>query len=240
VSAQDADAEALDRVRRVLEQRLTALELDAELVVEAGAVDISVESLGELDRDRVTRLLLAQETVTFRPVVRVVEGDSAATPTGERVDAPACDRRSSYAPDDPKRYVIYCERARGEGWTRLLLAPTELTGSDVREARMFMDLDLAEGGKPEPVVDLGFLPAGGRTFDALTRDLARAEPPRNQLAIVVDQLVRASPRVSTHINYGEAIISGFGNERETKALARMMEAGSLPVPLRLVEATSGT
>lgn len=81
-----------------------------------------------------------------------------------------------------------------------------------------------------PAIDLSFNDTGRKQFHKATLDnIGR------QIAIVVDNEVLSAPTVQTAIPYGSATITGSMTILEAKRLALMMQSGSLPVKLNIVE-----
>lgn len=105
------------------------------------------------------------------------------------------------------------------------LKPTNLTGADLAQAKVGFD---NKTGKP--LVQLQFTSEGGNKFAALTA--ANVGKP---LAIVLDNQVISAPIVQEKITGGTAQISGNFTTDEAKKLAIELNAGALPVPVKLVQ-----
>ena len=106
-----------------------------------------------------------------------------------------------------------------------------LTGDDL--IRAFASQH-AQGGLP--IVNIEFNERGTRIFGELTKRIAGTP---DQIAIFLDEEELISPVVSTAITTGTAIIQGrnFTLER-VKDLALLLEAGSLPLTIDLVQERS--
>ncbi len=102
---------------------------------------------------------------------------------------------------------------------------TKLTGKDLETARV--DFDQRTGF---PQVSLKFNDEGSKLFAEITkRNVGKP------LAIFLDgQLTGNPPIVQTEIIGGQAVISGNYSVNEVKLLARRLQAGALPVPIKLV------
>jgi len=106
-----------------------------------------------------------------------------------------------------------------------LFAPTDLTGADLESAEVGFD---RTAGKP--VVSLNFTKEGGQKFAEITkRNIGKP------LAIVLDDEVISAPLVQGEITGGSAQISGQFSLEEAKNLSIQLNAGALPVSIRLVE-----
>ena len=107
------------------------------------------------------------------------------------------------------------------------LAPTDLTGADLKDARVVFD---TQNGKP--AVSLLFTEEGGKKFEAITeRNVGKP------LAMILDnQLISdPPPLVQEKISGGSAQISGEFSIEEARNLAIQLNAGALPIPVTLVE-----
>lgn len=115
------------------------------------------------------------------------------------------------------------------------LKKTDLTGADLKNAQLSFD---SVGGKP--VVSLTFTSDGAKKFADLTaKNIGKVIP------IVLDGQVISAPVVNEKIADGAAQISGSFTENEAKQLAVQLNAGALPIPVKLIEertigATLGT
>ncbi len=96
----------------------------------------------------------------------------------------------------------------------------------------------------QAVVTLRFDGKGAKLFANVTADYAPGGP-RNpnpqesrQLAIVLDGTLYSAPAIREAIYGGRAEISGSFSQREATLLAQILNAGSLPAPVRVVEQRS--
>ena len=119
--------------------------------------------------------------------------------------------------------LLFAE-VEGEGENQKLV-PTELTGADLSSADVTFD---QTGGKP--VVAIKFTDEGGKKFTALTQKNV-GKP----LPILLDGQLVSAPTVQEVITGGSAVISGDFTLEEAKNLAIQLNAGALPVPVKLVE-----
>ncbi|MBU2577373.1 protein translocase subunit SecD [Patescibacteria group bacterium] len=103
--------------------------------------------------------------------------------------------------------------------------PTDLTGKDLK--RSVVQFDQNTGS---PVVGLEFNPEGAKKFGEIT-----TKNTGKVVAIFLDGMPISLPRVEEPITTGNAVIrGGFGLE-EAKKLSVQLNAGALPVPIRLIE-----
>ena len=103
--------------------------------------------------------------------------------------------------------------------------PTALTGKDLKKATVQFDQNTGK-----PIVGLEFNEAGKKLFAELTRANVG-----KRLAIFLDELPVTIPVVQQEISDGNAVITGDFKVEEAKKLAVQLNAGALPVPIRVVE-----
>ena len=105
------------------------------------------------------------------------------------------------------------------------LIPTDLTGADLKSASTVFDQNT---GKPS--VSIEFTEEGSKKFEEITgRNVGKP------LAIVLDQDLVSAPTVNEKIVGGTAQISGSFTVEEANKLEVQLNAGALPVPVKLVE-----
>lgn len=105
------------------------------------------------------------------------------------------------------------------------LIPTDLTGADLKSASTVFDQNT---GKPS--VSIEFNEEGSKKFEEITsRNIGKP------LAIVLDQDLVSAPVVNEKIVGGVAQISGSFTVDEANKLEVQLNAGALPVPIKLVE-----
>ena len=102
---------------------------------------------------------------------------------------------------------------------------TGLTGADLTKAELTYD---RTSGKPD--VSIQFTSEGAEKFSELTgRNVGRTVP------ILLDNQVVSAPVVREQITGGSAVISGIFTVEEAKNLVIQLNAGALPLPIKLVE-----
>lgn len=106
--------------------------------------------------------------------------------------------------------------------------PTGLTGKELQRSQVDFDQQTNL-----PVVLLQFNDAGKDLFKDITeRNVGK------QVAIYLDGDMISAPVVNDVIRNGEAVISGKFSLKEAQELSRRLNAGALPVPIKLVSQQS--
>ncbi|MBI5358942.1 protein translocase subunit SecD [Candidatus Amesbacteria bacterium] len=100
---------------------------------------------------------------------------------------------------------------------------TGLTGADLQRAQV-------QFGNGKSSVGLEFTPEGGKKFAEITK--RNIDKP---LAVFLDEKVVTAPNVSNAIADGKAVITGNFTVDEAKQLVIQLNAGALPLPIKIVE-----
>jgi len=103
--------------------------------------------------------------------------------------------------------------------------PSDLNGSHLTRSIVQFDQNT---GKPQ--VSLEFNNEGAKLFEKLTEEMTG-----KRIAIFLDQFPVSAPTVNEKISGGMAVISGEFSLEESKALVAQLNAGALPVPIKLIE-----
>ena len=115
-----------------------------------------------------------------------------------------------------------------EDWQLALEDPyfksTPLTGKYLKKAEINFDQSTSK-----PLVSLEFNDEGAKIFEELTEKNVG-----KQLAIYIDQNLISAPVVQEKISGGRAQITGKFTVKEAKELARNLNAGALPLPIKLI------
>lgn len=107
----------------------------------------------------------------------------------------------------------------------LSFKPTGLTGKDLSRSQVEFDQNSGQ-----PVVGLEFNSEGAKKFEEITkRNINKI------VAIYLDQAPVSLPRVEETITGGRAIIRGEFNLESAKKLSIQLNAGALPVPIKIIE-----
>ncbi|MDP2874021.1 MAG: protein translocase subunit SecD [bacterium] len=102
---------------------------------------------------------------------------------------------------------------------------TGLTGKDLKKASVTF-----EQTKNTPQVAIEFTDEGAKKFSDITGRLV-GKP----LAIFLDQVPLSAPTVQEKIEGGKAVITGQFNLEQAKKLAIQLNAGALPVPIKILQ-----
>ncbi|MBI2018059.1 protein translocase subunit SecD [Candidatus Daviesbacteria bacterium] len=103
-----------------------------------------------------------------------------------------------------------------------------LTGADLKKTQV--SFGTAEGGRSGPQVTIEFTVKGAEKFAELTkRNLNKP------LAIFLDDQLISAPVVQQEIVGGSAVITGQFTTEEAKNLSIQLNAGALPVPIKILE-----
>lgn len=103
-------------------------------------------------------------------------------------------------------------------------APSDLTGNDLLSAAVTWETQ-----DRQPAVSLKFKDGGRDKFAKLTKQYL-GKP----IAILLDQSVLSAPTVQSEIDSGNAVITGKFTINEAKFLATQLNAGALPVPIKIL------
>ncbi len=99
-----------------------------------------------------------------------------------------------------------------------------LTGKDLAESEVYFDPTIGL-----PIVKLQFNDAGKKIFaDLTTKNVGK------RIAILLDGVTITAPTVNEPITDGSAVISGNFTKEEAETLVQRLNAGALPVPIKLV------
>ncbi|MDO8551248.1 MAG: protein translocase subunit SecD [bacterium] len=112
-----------------------------------------------------------------------------------------------------------------EGTESAEFKPTGLTGKELKKSQVQFDQNTGQ-----PVVGLEFNNEGKEKFSEITtRSVGKV------LAIYLDEQPISTPRVDEPITTGDAIIRGSFTIDEAKKLSVLLNAGALPVPIKVIE-----
>ncbi len=112
-----------------------------------------------------------------------------------------------------------------EGASISATLPVGITGADLKKSNLQFN---PQTGEPE--VSIQFTPDGAKKFADVTKRLIN-----KPLAIFLDGIVVTAPRVNSEITDGQAVITGSFTVDAAKQLAIQLNAGALPVPVKIVE-----
>ena len=108
--------------------------------------------------------------------------------------------------------------------------PTPLSGADLKLAAVQFGGSSSSQPSANPTVNIEFSAVGAKKFAEITkRNIGKP------LAIFLDNRLLTAPIVQTEIPDGKAVISGNFTLDDAKRLVIQLNAGALPVPIKIVE-----
>ncbi|MBI4999430.1 protein translocase subunit SecD [Candidatus Gottesmanbacteria bacterium] len=113
-------------------------------------------------------------------------------------------------------------------WIATQAAETGISGKDLKKAAVEFDPNTGA-----PYVAIEFTNEGGKKFGDLTTRLVNQRMP-----IFLDQRIISDPVVQEPITGGRGRITGQFTIEEARKLARQLNAGALPVPIKVLEERS--
>lgn len=210
------DDQAMNGVVEVLRGRIDGLGIAEPLIVRKGEKNVVIELPG------VTADARAMEMIGDTALLEFVEAEWSP---GDMTMLSDKERQLLMGTDGRLEKVKYYDD-KGNVITEkdIILHKTVLTGNDLK----WVGPGTNEYG--QPIVSLEFSPEGSRKFYNATLKLV-GKP----LAIILDGRIISAPNVNEAISGGRAQISGRFTLREMQDLVIKLKAGSLPVPVEVVE-----
>ncbi len=123
--------------------------------------------------------------------------------------------------DDPAKQIVACS---DDGTARYILDKAAVQGSEISAASAGVRQDTGEW-----VVNLDFKSKGASEWAKLTGTAFNAQPPRNQIGVVLDGLVITAPSSNGPITGGRTEISGSFTQQTATNLADQLKYGALPL-----------
>ena len=108
-----------------------------------------------------------------------------------------------------------------------------LEGSDVADAN-YQYGQVSKTSNSEPYVQVQFNSEARQAFADATAKAASAGDGKNYIAIMLDNTVVSSPRVSEKIDSDSCVISGSFSVEEAQMLANQIKSGQLPFELEVI------
>jgi preprotein translocase subunit SecD len=212
---EQADADAINAARKIVENRVNGLGVTEPLVQAVGNNRIAVELPGIKDPEQAILTLRQTGLLEFVDVgyVNLQAGDKVETSyTTAGVLGPV-----------PTPTVVTGTTSVTTTATSTVY-PTILTGKHLKTASIGFD------EKQLPEIQLEFTDEGAKLFADYT-----AKSIGKFLAIVLDQKVISSPQIQTAIPDGRARITGKFTLAEVQSIVVQLKYGALPVPLKVIE-----
>jgi len=234
----------LSTALEIIRNRVDALGV-AEPDISLQGNNILIQLPGVRDPAAALKLIGTTAKLEFRPVVGILTPGQKA-PAG--LTTPDCADPNTYPQNvSATSQVVYCAQSldqKGnptpkETWTKLVLGPVALEGTDVSSANAQLPSGSNSVTSVAWEINLGLTSKGSTKFAKVTGDLAcfPAGDPQRELAIVLDKVVQSFPQVGdnvvchTGITGSSAQITGSFTEKEAKDLALVLKYGALPVVL---------
>ncbi|WP_433326088.1 protein translocase subunit SecD [Spirillospora sp. CA-294931] len=203
-----ANRKSTDRAKEVLHRRVDALGVAESSITRSGDRRIIVELPDVQDPTRAAETFGKTAQLTAHPV-RAYDGKPKA---GEKAVA-------------------------DEDGQPILIGPPALTGDGIGSSDASFDPQNSSGW----YVTIKFRGGGGKAWEKVTAKAACASGHERRVAIVLDGKVISSPQVETTVACGVGIVGGSTqitgrfNAESAKDLAALIEGGSLPVPVKIIE-----
>jgi preprotein translocase subunit SecD len=114
------------------------------------------------------------------------------------------------------------ERIKGTA----VLGPVLMTGDKITNAKATYGGQVAQ----QPIVDFSLSDAGAKQFEKIT-----SQNVNKRLAILLDDQIITAPNIETAISGGKAMIDGIKSIDEAKKIAMVLNTGSIPVELEILD-----
>lgn len=203
----EAQDEATERVVEVIRNRIDEFGVREPLIAKQGSDYVIVQLPGVTDRERAKDIVGKTAHLEFK----LVSEDAELLKQAE-------------AGVIQEGHELKTIKDNLGARSLLLQKEAVLTGDHLTSAAVGFD----QYG--QPIVQLEFDQKGGEIFDRATfENIGR------QLAIVLDGVVHSAPVIRDRIPNGQAQISGNFTVEEASDLALVLRAGSLPVPVKIIE-----
>ncbi len=206
---------AMKGVMTVIRNRIDGLGVTEPLIVAKGRRQVVVELAGISDPSRAIKLVGDTALMEFIEA-EWLPGNSATISTEDLKVLGGEHSRID-------RYVAKDARGSVTREMPIILKSTVMTGAELKRTQPGVD----QYGRP--IVNIEFTSKGAEIFGEVTR--------RNvgkPLAILLDGHVISAPNISEPIFGGKAQISGSFSPDEVQDLVVKLNAGSLPVPIKIV------
>jgi preprotein translocase subunit SecD len=131
----------------------------------------------------------------------------------------------------PSDTIVACGKNAAGQWTKSILGPAELNGTEVDKASAVIDQQTGEW-----IVQMDFTDKGAKKFADITAKIAKQTP--NQFGIVLDGEVASAPSVDYAIPGGRAQISGSFTQQSAESLANVLSYGALPLSFDVQSVTT--
>ncbi len=185
---------------------------------------------------RVAPPALTDKKKTPAPKPDASAPDASATGAGDitpalqeefaKLDCTKEENRANPERDDPNKPIVACQN---DGGAKYILGRAELVGTDVKTATAGIGTNAQGASTGQWQVNLTFTGDGADKFADVTTRVTTLQPPRNQVAIVLDAAVVSAPTIQEAITGGQAQITGSFSQAEAQGLANVLRYGALPL-----------
>ncbi|MBI5832327.1 MAG: protein translocase subunit SecD, partial [Armatimonadetes bacterium] len=210
-------ANAIQQVKDVIQRRVDKLGVAEAQCVTQGTDRVAVQLPGIKDPEEAVQMLGTTARLEFRKVPEKYEPKVDKSEGGKETTTFATKTDRSPVPTE----VAYYEAPEFDGDKNILVG-THLKANAV-------NVSFTKG--TEPAVNLTLTSEGAKRFDKFARDNYK-----KFLAVYLDGEVISAPQMNaTQFNGQVQISGGFQTLEEANALKILLNAGSLPVPVDVVE-----
>lgn len=246
-----ANNQQLQEAVSVLQRRVDGLGL-GDTSIERTGDTVTIELPGESNTQRTLQTLEQQGQLFFRPVL--CEVGNYAPPKGQPAPPPdnggalsaeqansLCSNANAFTAaastpstaelnDSKNAYVMLPTDPATGGTGRLVLGPSDMTGSIIKTAIA----EAPQQNQPGYSVQLTLTGSGATAFDKIAgQRYAAAQSQKNSPqgleAFDVDGVVKSAPSFNSPTFHGQVSITGKFTQSQTTALANALSYGSLPV-----------
>lgn len=226
---------AMAGVRDVIERRVNALGVSEPLVQTnrtEGHYRVIIELAGVTDVNEAINMIGQTPSLDFREQTeppKEGEQSSADLTKGLKVEGEGENAKLVDEKGQPVDMTKLSEELKKQqegvyGGFKM----TDLTGNQLKKAELQFDPQ-----SNQPIIGLEFNNEGKKLFGEIT-ERSIGKP----LAIFLDGAMISAPKVNEKISDGKAVISGSFTIDEAKQLAQRLNAGALPVPVKLLSQTT--
>lgn len=207
--------DAMAGVVAVIRNRIDALGVMEPTIQRKGRDQVIVELPGVKDPEHAIKII--GDTALLEFIEAEWSPGDARTISPEKL-------KEFYGPEARLDTVKELRDGRVESERPIILKKTVLTGADLKGAWPGLD------SYGNPVVDIEFNSQGAQIFSEVTsRSVGKP------IAILLDKKIISAPNVREPIPSGKAQISGNFSAEEVQDMVIKLKAGSLPIPVKLIE-----
>lgn len=200
-------SDALNKVQEIIRRRMDAFGVSEPVIHTEGTNRIVVQLPGIKKKERAKALIVKTGFLEFR----LVSDDREKT-----LEA----MKGTQVPG----YELMYEEGEGISYPLLVKRRPEITGGSLKSTTP------AVGQYGEPIVSFNLDSKGGKIFAIVTeQNVGR------RLAIVLDNEVLMAPVIIRTITNGSGVIKGNFTQEEAQDIANVLNAGTLPAPVKIIE-----